>query len=347
MLVSKIKEIRNGRVIVKDSKMKDVEPSSEQIGKIVGLVMSSEKDPTRAIAMIQNKISSEFHLSMEEREKLLPQIKMAISVYNNFSKDSKTKDANPDGTISPDEEKRMAELLREANESKSRLKAKAYEIGGSFRGPGNWKRVKSILTSDSKTKDKYDLVWQNDKYEVYEDENREFELVRKSDKSVVGQYATLQGAKLEASESSKVDAHLSKTKDVKTFNSEEDWRATVREIGGRVEEIQTDKNILFAYLSGNRVVGQFDRNKKKGVIEVKNYDSKVELDLSKTKDAWKIGESIKYFINGQANYGRIIDYDDSTNDGSVIYHVVSNKNPDKDYFITMNKEHSRQMSIHD
>jgi hypothetical protein len=68
-------------------------------------------------------------------------------------KDSKIGDANPDGTISPDEEKRMAELLREANESKSRLKAKAYEIGGSFRGPGNWKRVKSILTSDSKTKD--------------------------------------------------------------------------------------------------------------------------------------------------------------------------------------------------
>lgn len=249
-------------------------------------------------------------------------------------KDSKIGDANPDGTISPDEEKRMAELLREANESKSRLKAKAYEIGGSFRGPGNWKRVKSILTSDSKTKD------------------------------------------------------------VKTFNSEEDWRATVREIGGRVEEIQTDKNILFAYLSGNRVVGQFDRNKKKGVIEdsktkdvktqheykgyilewdnednnipvkiispsgkviftyvigtmptLTGFNSKVDAHLSKTKDAWKIGESIKYFINGQANYGRIIDYDDSTNDGSVIYHVVSNKNSDKDYFITMNKEHSRQMSI--
>lgn len=73
-------------------------------------------------------------------------------------KDSKIGDANPDGTISPDEEKRMAELLREANESKSRLKAKAYEIGGSFRGPGNWKRVKSILTSDSKTKDVSETV---------------------------------------------------------------------------------------------------------------------------------------------------------------------------------------------
>lgn len=215
MLASKIKEIRNGRVIVKDSKMKDVEPSSEQIGKIVGLVMSSEKDPTRAIAMIQNKISSEFHLSMEEREKLLPQIKMAISVYNNSSKDSKMKD-------------------------------KAIEI-------------RQGLLYDYDMKDK-----------------------------IINQFP------------------------------------------GKVE---------FSH-------------KGDGLFGITRLDESVRgkqiaVSDSKTKDAWKIGEPIKYFINGQANYGRIIDYDDSTNDGSVIYHVVSNKNPDKDYFITMNKEHSRQMSIHD
>jgi len=54
---------------------------------------------------------------------------------------------------------------------------------------------------DSKTKDKYELVWQNSKFEIYEDENNEFELVRKSDKAIIGQYATIQGAKLDAQNS--------------------------------------------------------------------------------------------------------------------------------------------------
>lgn len=54
---------------------------------------------------------------------------------------------------------------------------------------------------DSKTKDKYELVWQNSKFEIYEDENNEFELVRKSNKAIIGQYATIQGAKLDAQNS--------------------------------------------------------------------------------------------------------------------------------------------------
>jgi hypothetical protein len=229
-------------------------------------------------------------------------------------KDSKVRDANPDGTISPDEEKRMAELLREANESKSRLKAKAYEIGGSFRGPGNWKRVKSILTSDSKTKDKYDLVWQNDKYEVYEDENREFELVRKSDKSVVGQYATLQGAKLEASESSKVDAHLSKTKDAKTKHEYKgyvlEWDNENNKIPAKI--ISPKGQVIFTYAVGAEPT-------------ITGFNSKVELDLSKTKDAnivnagnikginWEVRKDIK---NGNVIYIGESDLDDMTYEGA-------------------------------
>jgi mannose-6-phosphate isomerase-like protein (cupin superfamily) len=77
--------------------------------------------------------------------------------------------------------------------------------------PGDKKKFKTekearehaSLSQDSKTKDKYDLVWANGKYEIYEDENGEFELVRKSNKATVGQYATLQGAKLDAQESTK------------------------------------------------------------------------------------------------------------------------------------------------
>jgi hypothetical protein len=58
-----------------------------------------------------------------------------------------------------------------------------------------------------------------------------------------------------------------KTKDsVKSFASENDWRTAVRTIGGRVE--QTGE-ILFAYLSGNRVAGQFDKTKGNGVLETR------------------------------------------------------------------------------
>jgi mannose-6-phosphate isomerase-like protein (cupin superfamily)/uncharacterized protein YegP (UPF0339 family) len=85
--------------------------------------------------------------------------------------------------------------------------------------PGDKKKFKTekearehaSLSQDSKTKDKYDLVWANGKYEIYEDENGEFELVRKSNKATVGQYATLQGAKLDAQESTK--DYYTKTKD--------------------------------------------------------------------------------------------------------------------------------------
>ena len=43
-----------------------------------------------------------------------------------------------------------------------------------------------VITKDVISKDKYELVWQNEKYEIYEDENNEFELIRKSNKSVMG-----------------------------------------------------------------------------------------------------------------------------------------------------------------
>ena len=68
-------------------------------------------------------------------------------------KDSKIKDANPDGTVSPDEEWRSKELVQKATRLKQELKREAYEIGGSFRGPGIWREVRMELTKDSKTKD--------------------------------------------------------------------------------------------------------------------------------------------------------------------------------------------------
>lgn len=57
------------------------------------------------------------------------------------------KDANPDGTISPDEEKRTRDLLSKAARYKNELRTEAYEIGGSFRGPGIWQQIVSVLRS--------------------------------------------------------------------------------------------------------------------------------------------------------------------------------------------------------
>lgn len=127
-----------------------------------------------------------------------------------------------------------------------------------------------VVMKDSKTKDKYDLVWQNDKYEVYEDENREFELVRKSDKSVVGQYATLQGAKLEASESSKVDARLSKTKDAKTKHEYKgytlEWDNENSKVPAKI--ISPKGKIIFTYSAGS-------------LPTISGFNAKVDADLSK------------------------------------------------------------------
>jgi len=56
-----------------------------------------------------------------------------------------TKDANPDGTVSPDEDRREAELTQKAKKLFSDLKTEAYAIGGPFRGPGIWGRIKRTL----------------------------------------------------------------------------------------------------------------------------------------------------------------------------------------------------------
>jgi len=233
---------------------------------------------------------------------------------------------------------------------------------------------------DSKTKDKYELVWQNSKFEIYEDENNEFELVRKSNKAIIGQYATIQGAKLDAqnswqddwksgkldngtkdpedeNESLKVkigdirknmdaarkmgfdtapyqkeidkletktkddnrkngyyagitgkartenpftkgtpeyvkwdsdwkignedfkyesNKALLKPKDSKTkgklqileFNSLSDWEAAVRKAGGRPERSSGNNTHFLHYLPGNRVLGEWDGTKRKGVIRL-------------------------------------------------------------------------------
>lgn len=54
-------------------------------------------------------------------------------------------DANPDGTIGPDEERRRKEVVEKARKLVNDLKKEAYEIGGSFRGPGIWAEVQRVL----------------------------------------------------------------------------------------------------------------------------------------------------------------------------------------------------------
>lgn len=61
----------------------------------------------------------------------------------------KAKDANPDGTISPDEDRREADLGRKVITAVVEFKREAYDIGGSFRGPGIWSRVKRLLARDA------------------------------------------------------------------------------------------------------------------------------------------------------------------------------------------------------
>lgn len=204
-------------------------------------------------------------------------------------KDSKIGDANPDGTISPDEEKRMAELLREANESKSRLKAKAYEIGGSFRGPGNWKRVKSILTSDSKTKDRL-IDLGNYKgvriYEGTENQTDKFFTYGEGHGANIGYLAGYTLKELQ----SKIDAHLSKTKDAKTKHEYKgyvlEWDNENNKIPAKI--ISPKGQVIFTYAIGAEPT-------------ITGFNSKVELDLSKTKD----GEAEESFIKANLASGKI------------------------------------------
>lgn len=58
------------------------------------------------------------------------------------------KDANPDGTRSPDEEQRKSALYDEVARTVSNWKRQAYEIGGTFRGPGIWNEVKKQMRRD-------------------------------------------------------------------------------------------------------------------------------------------------------------------------------------------------------
>jgi hypothetical protein len=58
---------------------------------------------------------------------------------------AKTSDANPDGTIGPNEEQELKALMTEANSVMKKFKERAYQIGGSFRGPGYWKRVQTFI----------------------------------------------------------------------------------------------------------------------------------------------------------------------------------------------------------
>jgi hypothetical protein len=57
----------------------------------------------------------------------------------------KSRDANPDGTIGHDEERRRKEVVEKARKLVSDLKKEAYEIGGNFRGPGIWAEVQRVL----------------------------------------------------------------------------------------------------------------------------------------------------------------------------------------------------------
>ena len=60
-------------------------------------------------------------------------------------------EVNPDGTISPDEEEREEELIREIGDQLYELVTYAYEeaykIGGEFRSPGIRSRIKDEFQS--------------------------------------------------------------------------------------------------------------------------------------------------------------------------------------------------------
>jgi len=65
--------------------------------------------------------------------------------------ENKLNEANPDSTISPDEGDREDMLMTNVESSiddlLSRAKEESYNIGGEFRGPGVWDRVKKLIKS--------------------------------------------------------------------------------------------------------------------------------------------------------------------------------------------------------
>ena len=67
-------------------------------------------------------------------------IKENLNEANKLEEFNKLEEANPDGTISDDEDERMdiaeEEFYDKALALAQELKEEAYEIGGNFRGPG-------------------------------------------------------------------------------------------------------------------------------------------------------------------------------------------------------------------
>ena len=63
--------------------------------------------------------------------------------------EGKLGEANLDGTISSDEEDRedmlMADIESSIDDLLSMAKEESYNIGGEFRGPGIWDRVKNLI----------------------------------------------------------------------------------------------------------------------------------------------------------------------------------------------------------
>lgn len=56
-------------------------------------------------------------------------------------------DTNPNGTYSPDEEADEKILIGRVRNQVAKWRDEAYRIGGPFRGPGIWQRVKHAMTS--------------------------------------------------------------------------------------------------------------------------------------------------------------------------------------------------------
>ena len=59
---------------------------------------------------------------------------------------TKSRDDRSDGTVSDDEDRREAELKRRIEAFAREVKKEAYEIGGSFRGPGIYARMLQVMS---------------------------------------------------------------------------------------------------------------------------------------------------------------------------------------------------------
>lgn len=160
---------------------------------------------------------------------------------------------------------------------------------------------------DSKTKDKYELVWQNSKFEIYEDENNEFELVRKSNKAIIGQYATIQGAKLDAQNSWQDDWKSGKL-DNGTKDPEDENESLKVKIGDIRKNMDAARKMGFDTAPYQKEIDKLetkDDNGKNGYYagmtgkaRTDNPFTKGTLEYTKWDSDWKIGnEDFKYESN--------------------------------------------------